>query len=83
MAPGALVPFFLLLGDEKKVDAILQIARLCAVMLAAVLLGKWFLSEVGRARAMGKPMITAYLSIPGILILLGVLSPIVIWMFRH
>ena len=62
---------------------VIQIARMAALMIAAIFLGRWFLQEVRRVRAQGRPMYEAYLSIPGILIILVVLSPILIRIFFH
>jgi len=61
---------------------VIEIARLAAVLLAATLLGKWFLQEVRRVRAKGRPIYEAYISIPGLLILLVLLTPVLIRMFK-
>ena len=50
-------------------------------MLAAILIGNWFLTELKQANAAGKPWYAAYLSPPGLLILLATLViPIAIWL---
>lgn len=64
-------------------QTVIQVARLAAVALAAALLGRWFLQEVRAVRAKGRPIVEAYLSVPGILILVVVLSPILIRIFFH
>lgn len=43
------------------------------VLLAASILGNWFLTEHRRSRALGKPWYAGYLTIPGILIICIVL----------
>jgi hypothetical protein len=39
------------------------------VLLAASILGNWFLVELKRSRALGKPWYAGYLTIPGIIII--------------
>ena len=65
-------------------ENIAHILKLIPILIAAILLGNWFLAELKRANATGKPWYTAYLSIPGLLILLAVLViPIVLWLMSH
>jgi H+/Cl- antiporter ClcA len=52
---------------------ILQIIGYICILAASMVLGNWFLSEIRRAKATGKPWFTPYLSIPGLLILVIVL----------
>jgi hypothetical protein len=56
--------------------------KLIPVMIAALLLGNWFLAELRKARIQNKPWWSAYLSIPGILILLALSIPIFIKLFQ-
>jgi uncharacterized protein HemY len=60
----------------------IQVLRLVAILIAAILLGKWYLSEYKKARYLGKPWYTAYISIPGILIILVLLLPVIIRFFN-
>jgi hypothetical protein len=48
----------------------LKIVQLIAVLLAACILGNWYLAEYKKARAAGLPWYRAYFSLPGILIIL-------------
>ena len=65
-------------------ENIIHILKIIPVLIAAILLGNWFLSELKRANATGKPWYTAYLSIPGLLIVLAiVVVPIVLWVISH
>ena len=65
-------------------ENIAHILKLIPILIAAILLGNWFLSELKRANATGKPWYTAYISIPGLLILLAILViPVVIWLMSH
>ena len=63
-------------------ENVIHFLRLAAVMIAAAFLGNWFIKEVRMAKASGKPLTTAYFSLPGILILLAILTPILIRLFR-
>jgi hypothetical protein len=65
-------------------ENIVHILKTIPILIAAILLGNWFLSELKRANATGKPWYTAYLSIPGLLIVLAILVvPIVLWLMSH
>ena len=59
-----------------------NIAKLVAVLVAAILIGNWFLAEVKKARLKGKPWYQFYLSPPGLLIILALLLPIIIWIIN-
>ena len=50
--------------------------KMIAVLVAAILIGNWFLAEVKKARLERKPWYQPYLSTPGILIMLALLLPI-------
>ncbi|MEJ2246738.1 MAG: hypothetical protein P8Y80_11780 [Acidobacteriota bacterium] len=52
---------------------ILKIIQLIAVLLAACILGNWYLAEYKKARAANLPSYRAYFSLPGICILLLIL----------
>jgi uncharacterized membrane protein YhdT len=57
----------------------LKIIQLLAVVLAACILGNWYLSEYKKARSAGLPSYRAYFSLPGILIILLIfLLPILV-----
>lgn len=65
-------------------ENIVLFLKIIPVLIAAILLGNWFLAELKRANATGKPWYTAYVSIPGFLILLAILViPIVLWLMSH
>ncbi len=62
---------------------LLQFVKMVAVLVAAVILGNWFLAEVKSARAHRKPWYVPYLAVPGITILLiAVALPLMIWFWR-
>ncbi len=65
-------------------DNIVSFLKIIPILLAAILLGNWFLAELKRANATGKPWYTAYISLPGLLIMLAILVvPIVLWLMQH
>ena len=67
---------------EEVVATVTTIVKIIAPLVAAVLLGNWFMSEVKKARIKGAPWYQPYLSIPGFLIILAVLVPIVLWIIK-
>jgi hypothetical protein len=67
---------------EKDVPTLVNILKLVAVLVAALLIGNWFLAEVKEARSKRKPWYQPYLSIPGLLILLALLLPIIVWIIN-
>ena len=62
-------------------DATLLIKAIC-VLVAAALIGNWFLAEVRKAKAAGKPWYAPYLSLPGLLILIVLMVPIIYWFLK-
>jgi hypothetical protein len=62
---------------------LLGLLKLAAPLIAAVIVGNWFLSEAKKAKLAGKPWYTPYLSIPGFLILVVILIPVVLWVIRR
>jgi hypothetical protein len=68
---------------EKDVDTLATILKIIAPLVAAILVGNWFMSEVKKARFRGAPWYQPYISIPGLLIILAVLLlPIVLWIIK-
>jgi hypothetical protein len=67
---------------EKDVSTLTTIVRIIAPLLAAILVGNWFLSEVKKARFKGAPWYQPYISIPGLLIILAILIPIILWIIK-
>jgi hypothetical protein len=65
-------------------EQILNLIKIIPILIAAILLGNWFLAELKHANTTGKPWYTAYISAPGLLILLAILViPIVLWLMSH
>jgi len=65
------------------VASFLEIIKYVPVLIAALLLGNWFLVEVKKAKIQQKPWYAPYLSIPGILILLAISLPLFIRYFLN
>jgi hypothetical protein len=59
----------------------LTILKAIPILVAALFLGNWFLSEVKKARAARKPWWAPYLTIPGILIVIVLMIPILLRLF--
>lgn len=62
-------------------SSFLEVIKYLPVVIAALVLGNWFMIEVKKAKARNKPWYAPYLSIPGILILLALSLPILIKIF--
>jgi hypothetical protein len=65
------------------VASFLEIIKYVPVLIAALLLGNWFMMEVKKAKIQQKPWYAPYISIPGILILLAISLPIFIRFFLN
>ncbi len=48
----------------------MTLLKMAAILIAAFSIGNWFLSEVKKSKAAGKPWYAPYLTPPGLLILL-------------
>ena len=60
----------------------MTILKAIPILLAAFLLGNWFLSEARKAKLAGKPWYTPYLTVPGILILIILMIPVYLRFFQ-
>ena len=63
-------------------DTLKNLLALGAPLLAAVILGNLFLTEVKKARAARAPWYAPYLTLPGIMVLAAMCSPILIWLIK-
>ena len=61
---------------------IIDLIKAVCVIGAAVLLGSLFKDEAKKTRQQGKKLYQAYFSIPGLLILLALLIPIILWILK-
>ena len=62
-------------------DILKNLLALCAPLLAAIILGNLFLTEVKKARNARAPWYAPYLTLPGLVVLAALCSPILIWLF--
>lgn len=60
-----------------------DILKLIPILIAAVILGRWYHSEALRNRARGLPWYRVYLTLPGLLILAAILLPVILTMTRQ
>lgn len=61
---------------------LITLAKYIAVLVAAMILGNWFLIEVNKAKSNNQPWYKPYISVPGLIILLAVLGlPLILLLF--
>ena len=62
---------------------LVTILKMLGPLVAAILVGNWFLVEVKKARSTNQPWYRPYLSTPGLLIILAaILIPILLWIIK-
>ena len=54
-----------------------MLVKYSAVLVAAIVIGNWFLAEVKKAKIKQQPWFKPYLSIPGLIILAALSLPII------
>ena len=59
--------------------SVLSVLKMVATLVAAIMVGNWFVTEVKTARAKKLPWYRPYLSLPGAIIILFLVMPIVLW----
>jgi hypothetical protein len=62
---------------------LIPLLKMVPVLLAAILIGNWYLAEFKKARAMNKPWYAPYLSLPGLMVIGIILLPVVVWWIRR
>ena len=63
---------------------VIKLIKLISVLVAAILLGNWYLAEYRRARAANLPSYRAYFTLPGILIILLIFAlPLIARLIRN
>ena len=53
---------------------LITLVKYIAVLVAAMIIGNWFLSEVKKAKFKEQPWYKPYISLPGLIILIAVLG---------
>lgn len=64
-------------------SAVISLFKMVAVLIAASLLGNLFLSELKKARVLQKPWYAPYLTLPGLLMIIALFIPVVVWVFQR
>jgi hypothetical protein len=57
---------------------LLNLIKYAAVLVAAIIVGSWFLTEVRKAKTINAPWYKPYLSIPGLIILAALSLPLIL-----
>jgi len=60
----------------------IEFAKMISVLLGALILGNWFLSEFKKTRLKKLPWYAAYLTTPGLLVLAALALPVIYWLAR-
>ena len=63
---------------------LVEMLRVIAVLVAAILIGNWYLDETKKNRASGEPRYKIYFSLPGLFVLAALLLfPVVLWVLNR
>ena len=57
---------------------LLNLIKYAAVLVAAIIIGNWFLTEVRKAKTVKAPWYKPYLSVPGLIILAALSLPLLL-----
>ena len=55
----------------------MQLFSFISILVAAILIGSWFLDEIKQAKIYNLPWYKPYISLPGIIIISAVVCPII------
>jgi len=61
----------------------MEILKLIPVLIAAILVGNMFLKEVRGAKISGKPWYAPYLTLPGGIVIIALILPVIVWYLAH
>jgi len=61
----------------------IQLLSFISVVVAAILIGTWFLDEIRQAKASNHPWYRPYLSTPGIIIIIALICPLILRVFYN
>jgi hypothetical protein len=64
-------------------SVVISLLKMAAELLAASFLGNWFLSELKKARVLQKPWYVPYLTPPGLLMIIALFIPVVVWLCQR
>ncbi len=57
---------------------LLNLIKYAAVLIAAIIIGNWFLAEARKAKTNKEPWYKPYMSVPGLIILAALSLPIIL-----
>jgi hypothetical protein len=57
-----------------------DLVRVAAVLIAAILVGNWFLAEIRKSKIKREPWYKPYVSLPGLIILAALCLPLIFWL---
>ena len=60
---------------------LIKLVKYAAVLVAAMIVGNWFLIEVKKAKLNSQPWYKPYLSVPGLIILAALSLPLFLLLF--
>lgn len=64
-------------------ENLILLAKMIAALVLGAAVGNWFLSKVKQGKANGDPLYKAYLSLPGVIILLALFGlPLTLWLTK-
>ena len=58
-------------------SSLFNLIKYAAVLVAALIIGNWFLTEAGKAKKNKEPWYKPYLSLPGLIILAALSLPLI------
>ena len=61
---------------------VMDIIRMIPILIAAGIMGNLFLAEVRKSRMKQEPWFKPYLTLPGVLILVILCLPVIVWMIK-
>ncbi len=62
---------------------LLNLIKYAAVLIAAIIIGNWFLAEARKAKANEEPWYNPYLSVPGLIVLVALSLPLILLIINH
>jgi purine-cytosine permease-like protein len=62
---------------------LLKLIKYAAVLVAAVIIGNWFLAETRKAKTNKEPWYKPYISVPGLIILVALSLPLILLLIGH
>jgi hypothetical protein len=69
--------------DSISMDDLLSNLKFLPVLIAAILVGNAFLKEVRKAQRQKAPWYRPYLTVPGVIVVIALLTPLVLWLARR